>query len=253
MSDNPTVFFDCRAFEDRLSDFIEGTLSNDERRIMLEHTISCPVCHELLNDVKQVVAACSSLAEPRLPLTRLEAKILTRTAPEFEINCREFEDYLTDYLDGFLPADVFHRWERHAAICTECSDLPGAVVRALGTLVTFKTEELPLPAGLAERILQATIGTVNASEIKPPLAERFRAFIQFVKLPVSLGQLAPVAMMLLVAFLVLTEAVGPGGRFTDVYAKSFQLAEQTYRQGADVINEASRLGSTNQNNTEEQP
>jgi len=37
---------------------------------------------------------------------------------------REFEDYLTDYLDGFLVAPLYHRWERHAALCESCSDCP---------------------------------------------------------------------------------------------------------------------------------
>ena len=45
------------------------------------------------------------------------------------MSCEEFEECLTDYLDGFLPAHLYHRWERHAALCDRCTELPGEVVR----------------------------------------------------------------------------------------------------------------------------
>ena len=60
-------------------------------------------------------------------MTHLEARILSMTMPETAMSCDEFENLLTDYLDGFLPAQVFHRWERHAVLCEKCTDLPGEV------------------------------------------------------------------------------------------------------------------------------
>ena len=84
------------------------------------------------------------------------------------MRCEEFEECLTDYLDGFLPAHLYHRWERHAALCDRCTELPGEVVRAIGACYTYISEEKPLPAGLNERILQATLGTVTPQEIKAP-------------------------------------------------------------------------------------
>ena len=80
-------------------------------------------------------------------VTRLEARVLAMTAPETAMSCEDFEGYLTDYLDGFLPAHSFHRWERHAALCTKCEDLPGMVVRSIGACQTYKMEELAVPAG----------------------------------------------------------------------------------------------------------
>jgi len=44
--------------------------------------------------------------------------------PETAMACEEFELFLTDYLDGFLPASLYHRWERHAALCGQCTELP---------------------------------------------------------------------------------------------------------------------------------
>jgi hypothetical protein len=42
-------------------------------------------------------------------------------------------------------------------------------------------------------------------------------------------------MMMLFAFLVFSQTVSADGSLTDIYTKSFALAEQTYQQGADAI------------------
>ena len=76
-----------------------------------------------------------------------------QTAPETAMSCEDFEEHLTDYLDGFLPANLYHRWERHAALCAECTELPGQVVRSIGACYSYISEELRVPAGLHERIL----------------------------------------------------------------------------------------------------
>lgn len=224
----------CSAFEEGLSNYLEKTLDAAKQKAMAEHALGCALCHSLLNDVKKSLAACRELAEPRLPLTRLEARILERTMPEHAISCAEFEDYLTDYLDGFLPAQVFHRWERHAAVCENCTDLPGTVVRSLAALVAYKLEELPLPEGLNEKILQLTSAAERAQAKKASLATRISEWIRGIRVPLPLPQLAPVAMMLLFAFLFVSQTVSADGSLSDVYNKSFLLAEQTYRQGSEV-------------------
>ncbi len=63
---------------------------------------------------------------------------------------------------AFLPAPLFHRWERHAVLCDTCTDLPGMVVRSIAACYTYKMDELPAARGLHERILHATIGTDKA-------------------------------------------------------------------------------------------
>jgi hypothetical protein len=90
--------------------------------------------------------------------------------PETSITCAEFEDYLTDYLDGFWWRRLYHRWERHAALCESCSELPGDVVRSIGACYTYKQDEMPAPAGLEARILQSTIGNVLPQEVRAPFA-----------------------------------------------------------------------------------
>ena len=226
----------CTKFEEVLTDYLDKTLDRATFKAAAEHAISCPLCHSLLNEVKGAMAICRDLAEPKAPLTRLEAKILASTVPNVALHCEEFENYLTDYLDGFLPAQVFHRWERHAVLCNDCEDLPGAVVRSLAAIIEYKSQELPLPAGLHERIMQQTVGTARTKEVRPSFADRFREWAGSLSFPISVPQLAPVAMMMMFAFLVFSQTVSADGSLTDVYAKSYQLAEQTYKQGADAFN-----------------
>src|ERR1044071_7754017 len=219
----------CSDFEDQLTDYIEGVASPEASKLIAEHSLRCPVCHELLAAVRSTVEACRVAPVPS-PSRELEARILQRTVPESSMSCSDFEEFLTDYLDGFLPAHLYHRWERHAALCDRCTELPGEVVRAIGACYTYISEERPLPEGLNARILQATLGTTTPQEIKAPwtvrAASEFRLWLDAIISP----QLVTVATMLLVAILVLTSTVSTDGSISGVYAAGLQLAEQTGAQ-----------------------
>ncbi len=243
MSDRREIRISCSEFEESLSDYLEKALGEAANRAAAAHALECPLCHSLLNDVKQSISICHMMSESDPQLTRLEARVLANTLPEAGLDCTEFEDHLTDYLDGFLPAIVFHRWERHAALCGECSDLPGAVVRSLAAIVSVKLDELPIPAGLNERILAMTIGTRELRDVKPSWASRFEEWIRGLKVPISVPQLAPVAMMLMFAFLFISQSVSSDGSLTDIYSKTFHVAEQTYRQSAEAFGSSRPAGS----------
>jgi hypothetical protein len=219
----------CVDFENQLTDYIEGVVGPETNRLIAEHAMKCPVCHETLSAVRSALEACRMSTVPA-PSRELEARILQKTVPETAMNCDEFEECLTDYLDGFLPAHLYHRWERHAALCDSCTELPGDVVRAIGACYTYISEEQPLPAGLNDKILQATLGTVTPHEIKAPwtvrAASRFRLLLD----PIISPQLASVAMMILIAILVLTSTVSADGSISGVYDAGLQLAEQTGAQ-----------------------
>ncbi len=216
----------CNDFEDRLTDYLEGTLEPNTNRMFAEHALRCPVCHDTLSQVKNTVQACrnSVLAEPPRDL---EARILLTTMPETSMRCEEFEEYLTDYLDGFLPAPLFHRWERHAMLCDQCTELPGEVVRTIGACYVYLTEEQPLPAGLNERILLATMHTELSEEIRASFGERLASWLRKWLDPIVSPQLATVATMLLVAVFVLTNTVSADGSISGVYSASIQLAERS--------------------------
>ena len=222
----------CSDFEQYLTDYLDKNLDKRTQSAVAAHALRCPLCHSLLNEVKDALAVCREISVPKQPLTRLEARIISMTAPEKAMSCAKFEEYLTDYLDGFLPAAVFHRWERHAVLCENCTDLPGEVVRSIAACYTYKLEELPLPAGLHDRILQSTVGAIKVAAVKSSWTRQFGEWVRGFNFP--LPQLASVSMMLLFAFLLLSQTVSADGSMSGVYQKSYELAELTYQQSANV-------------------
>jgi anti-sigma factor RsiW len=230
----------CADFEDQLTEYLDGKLDAQTSLAFGEHAMRCPVCHELLSEVKATVQNCRASQAPEPPV-QLEARILMQTMPDTAMTCEEFEEYLTDYLDGFLPAPLYHRWERHAALCERCTELPGQVVRSIGACYTYISEERPVPAGLHDRILQATLGTTEAELVQAPYGARIAAWMRGLLDPLMSPQLATVAMMLLVAVLVLTNTVSADGSISGMYRASVRLAEQTYSQGASKVIEPYKL------------
>jgi anti-sigma factor RsiW len=230
----------CVEFEDRLTDYLDGALEGEPQRACAEHALRCPVCHDLLNEVRNAIVECREAVPPQ-PSPELEARILLKTAPETSMSCEEFEEYLTDYLDGFLPAPLYHRWERHAALCERCSDLPGQVVRSIGACYSYISEERPMPAGLHERILQATLGTTEAEMVRAPFGARVAAWMREWLDALVTPQLATVATMLLLAVLVGTSTLSPDGSIGGMYNASLRLAAQTYNYGATHADELKRV------------
>ncbi|NNE99142.1 MAG: zf-HC2 domain-containing protein [Pyrinomonadaceae bacterium] len=225
----------CSEFEERLSDYLEKDLESAASKLMAAHALKCPLCHSLLNDVKSSLEICQELPPPKASLTGLEARVLSATVPESQMPCQDFEKHLTDYLDGFLPAPIFHRWERHAVLCEDCTDLPGEVVRSIAACYTYKMDEFPLPEGLHDKILEKTLGTVDAETLRPSWVSQAKEWMRDVRFPISVPQLAPVAMMLLFAFLVFNQTASADRSIRGVYQKSFEMAGNTYRQGADIV------------------
>src|ERR1044071_5116632 len=221
----------CLDFENLLTDYLEGVVGPETNRLMGEHAMKCPVCHETLSAVRSAIETCHMATVPA-PSRELEARILEKTVPDTAMGCEEFEECLTDYLDGFLPAHLYHRWERHAALCNRCTELPGEVVRAIGACYTYIGEEKPLPAGLNERILLATSGSEIAREIRAPFGERFASWLRMWLDPIISPQLATVATMLLMAVFVLANTVSADGSISGVYSASLRLAEQSHAASA---------------------
>ena len=216
----------CNEFEERLTEYLDGILPVEEHRAFAEHALRCPLCHDLLDDVKQTIVACAASEAPPAGVG-LEARILMKTAPETAIACEEFENYLTDYLDGVLLAPLYHRWERHAALCDSCGELPGQVVRSLGAVYTYAQDEMAVPTGLEARILQATIGNVLPQQVRAPFSARLIEWLRGALDPIVSPQLASVATMLLVSVFVLTNTVSTDGSVRGIYRASMQLAERT--------------------------
>lgn len=221
---------ECSEFEELLTDYLDGSLDRPTHKAVAAHALKCPLCHALLNEVKDAVAICHEISVPKRSVTHLEARILSMTMPETAMSCEQFEEHLTDYLDGFLPASLFHRWERHAVLCNDCTDLPGEVVRSIAACYTYKMDELEIPAGLHNKILQATIGTTEAKTVKASWAAQFGEWIRGLSFPMPVPQFASVIMMLLFAAFIFSQTVS-----ADAYKQGFDLAEKTYQESADIV------------------
>jgi len=226
----------CSRFEELLTDYLDKSLENGVNTAVAEHALACPLCHALLNEVKESLVVCRTIAAPAAPVTRLEARVLAMTMPETAMSCDDFESYLTDYLDGFLPATSFHRWERHAALCTGCEDLPGMVVRSIAACYTYKLDELAVPAGLNQRIINLTSAVGLPKAAKASWTAQASDWVKGLRWPIAIPQVGAVATMLMFAFLVFSQTVSADGSLAGVYQKSVELAEQTYQQSADALN-----------------
>lgn len=225
----------CSEFEELLTDYLDGNLDKPTHKAAAVHALSCPLCHTLLNEVKDALELCREISPPKNSMTHLEARILSMTTPDVAMACEQFEDYLTDYLDGFLPAPIFHRWERHAVLCDECTDLPGAVVRSIAACCTYKIEELPIPDGLNAKILQATIGTEKANSVRASWISQTAEWLRELSFPISIPQLAPIALILSFAALFFSQTISADGSIAGMYQKSFEFAGQTYREGTIIM------------------
>src|ERR1043166_5925157 len=106
----------CVDFENLLTDYIEGVVGTENNRQMAEHAMKCPVCHETLSAVKSTVAACHIAAVPE-PSRDLDARILQNTVPETAMTCEEFEEFLTDYIEGVVGTENNRQMAEHAMKC----------------------------------------------------------------------------------------------------------------------------------------
>jgi hypothetical protein len=59
--------------------------------------------------------------------------------------------------------------------------------------------------------------------------------LRSLQFPISVPQLVPVAMMLLFAFMIVTQTVSADGSISGAYQKSFELAQQTYKESSGIV------------------
>ena len=82
--------------------------------------------------------------------------------------------------------------------------------------------------------MKVTIGVGVPAVVKQSTSSRFGDWVRSLSFPISVPQFAPVAMMVVVAFFVFSQTVSADGSISGMYQKSFELAEQTYKQGAEI-------------------
>ena len=81
-----------------------------------------------------------------------------------------------------------------------------------------------------------TVGTAEVKALKASWASRVGEWLDGIKFPIGIPQLAPVAMMLLFAFLVFSQTVSADGSLTDVYQKSYRACRANLPAKPDAWN-----------------
>jgi anti-sigma factor RsiW len=74
------------------------------------------------------------------------------------VTCREFADFMAEYLDGELARDVRDRFEHHLRLCVNCQRyLAGYVDTIRLGKCAFETDEAPVPQEVPADLVRAIL------------------------------------------------------------------------------------------------
>lgn len=233
---------DCNRFEEQLSDFFDGLLETEEVRGFRLHALQCRDCRALMDDVKDAIHACNRQHDVALP-ELLEASLASIPYEQADLDCNRFEDLITEFLDGFVPAQTYHRFEEHVEACIECSPLLTDVVYAVAACHSVHTfEELDVPDALVDCLVSIL------PERKPAPTRRIADAVA--RLAEQLSQrttqtrrwtFATAASLALATFAVLLFGFSDDGTFRGVYRQAHVRASELYTQGTDIYTETDRV------------
>lgn len=78
------------------------------------------------------------------------------------MTCREFSDFILDYLTGELPDDARARFERHLARCPHCPEyLRQYEDSARAGRMAFSSLEADVPHDVPEELIQAILAATS--------------------------------------------------------------------------------------------
>ncbi len=79
------------------------------------------------------------------------------------INCREFEGFILEYLEGDLTRRQSFVFETHLKVCRECRDYLTAYQTTTDVVKrVFQDEEAPVPETVPEDLIKAVLEAKNA-------------------------------------------------------------------------------------------
>ena len=55
----------CSEFEELLTDYLDGSLEKPTHKAVAAHALRCPLCHSLLNEVKDALELCREISPPK--------------------------------------------------------------------------------------------------------------------------------------------------------------------------------------------
>jgi predicted anti-sigma-YlaC factor YlaD len=234
----------CSEFEAQISDYVDGLQASSDATIFREHLLQCRPCRALLNEIKGAIDDCKSTAEMETTAP-LQSLLLDIPAIHAALDCAGFQDLITEFLDGFVPASVYHRFEEHAAQCSACSELLTGVVYAVAAAHSVHTyEEIELPSGLVDSLVEI------AAQRKPGLRVRAAARIRLIAArmipratPRRRWTFATGAALAVATFMLLLFGFSDDGSVAGIYRKANLKVAELYSDGADVYAEKDRMAA----------
>ncbi|HJQ70051.1 MAG TPA: hypothetical protein VKA70_13825 [Blastocatellia bacterium] len=226
---------DCVKFEEMLSDYVDGLLAQTAQGPFAEHALCCRACRALLDDVKSALGECKQAFEVDTPF---ELDLVLEMIPEecAPLDCAGFEELITEFLDGFVPASTYHRFEEHEARCATCSKLLTGVVYAVAACHSVHTyEEYEIPEGVTSRLL--AIMPERRPSLLAALAEQARAMTGHLMPRASGGirwSFATASGLAFATFAVLLLGFSDDRTIAGIYRQAHVKAAEIYSQGADI-------------------
>lgn len=233
---------DCKDFEEALSDFCDGFLAPEEARLFRSHALQCRDCRALMDDVKESIQACSRKFE-WYPSPLLEANLVAIPEEYADLSCNQFEGLITEFLDGFVPAQTYHLFEEHAEKCQECSALLTGVVYAVAACHSVHTfEEVDAPASLVHRLTGLMPKRKRALIAK--IADALAGYAERIVPRTTQTRrwtFATAASLAFATFAFLLLGFSDDGTFSGVYRQAHVRASELYTRSTDIYTETDKV------------
>ncbi len=225
----------CSKFEEILSDYVNGLLAPPAQSLAAEHALSCRACRTLLDDVKSAMGECRQAFEVETPF---ELDLTLEMIPDecAALDCFGFEELITEFLDGFVPASVYHRFEEHEAECSACSKLLTGVVYAVAACHMVHTyEEYEVPESVAANLL--AIMPERRASLAARLADQARALTNRL-MPRATDRarwsFATASGLAFATFAILLFGFSDDRTIAGIYRQAQVRAAEIYSQGTDI-------------------
>lgn len=233
---------DCNRFENALSDYFDGLLVPGDATLFRAHALQCRACRSLMDDVKAAISACQEQDDLEPPML-LENALAAIPAEQGALGCDGFEELVTEFLDGFLPAPTYHRFEEHADECEECSTLLTGVVYAVAACHSVHTFE---EVDVAEPLLARLIAMMpeRTPGIARRVADRFAAFAgRLIPHPTQSARwtFATAASLAFATFALLLFGFSDDGTVKGIYRQAHVKISELYTRGADVYTQTDKV------------
>jgi anti-sigma factor RsiW len=226
---------DCTKFEEMLSDYVDGLLAPTAQSLAAEHVLSCRTCRTLLDDVRSTVGECRQAFEVETPF---DLDLVLEMIPDqlAGLDCLGFEELITEFLDGYVPASTYHRFEEHEAECPTCSKLLTAVVYAVAACHSVHTyEDYEVPESVTAGLL--AIMVERRASLAARLAEQARSLTARL-MPRATGgarwSFATASALAFTTFAVLLFGFSDDRTIAGIYRQVHVKAVELYSQGSDI-------------------